>query len=109
MRGAHILQAVVDGRLYVQSMEPRVLRSDEQVPSRESAFPHCSPGFLLVAVHLSGIYQHAPVSGIAQLKALVQRTDMTESYGDSLLDLVYGTLPVAECPRAECDARDGVA
>lgn len=34
---------------------------------------------------------------------------MTESDGDCLLDLVYGTLPVAEGPRAECDARDSVS
>lgn len=38
-----------------------------------------------------------------------KRTDMTESHRDGLLDLVYGTLPVAEGPRAECDARDSVA
>ena len=72
VRGAHILQAVIDGRWYVQSMEPRELRSDEHVPSRESALSHGSPGFLLVFVPLSGICQcMVPVSGVARLEALV--------------------------------------
>ena len=34
---------------------------------------------------------------------------MTESDGDSLVNLIYGTLPIADAPRAECDARDGAA
>ena len=34
---------------------------------------------------------------------------MAESHGDGLLDFVYGILPVAESPRAESNAWDGVA
>ena len=52
---AYILQAVMNGRLDVQSIRPRVLRSDEHVLPREPALPHRSPGLLLVAVHLRRI------------------------------------------------------
>jgi hypothetical protein len=34
---------------------------------------------------------------------------MTESDGDGLLDLVYGTLPVADAPRAESDTWNEIA
>jgi hypothetical protein len=38
-----------------------------------------------------------------------KRTEMTESHGERLLDLVYWTLSVAEGPRTERNTRDSVA
>lgn len=49
------LQAVVDGRLYVQTMEARILRGNVYVLSRKSALLQCYPDLFLIAVHLSGI------------------------------------------------------
>jgi hypothetical protein len=63
---AHILEAVVNGRFYVESIAPRVLGSNEQVPPREPALPHGSSGFFLIAVRLRSIcqFQYDPkVSG----------------------------------------------
>lgn len=60
---AYILQAVVNGRFYIQSIRSRVLGSDEQVPSRESALPHGSSSLFLVSVRLSGVCERiVPVS-----------------------------------------------
>jgi len=49
------LQAVMNGRFYVQTMEARILRSNVYVLSPEPALPQCSPDFFLIAVHLSSI------------------------------------------------------
>jgi hypothetical protein len=49
------LQAVMNGRLYVQTMETRILRSDVYVLSRKSALSQCFPNLFLILVHLSGI------------------------------------------------------
>jgi hypothetical protein len=54
---AHILEAVVNGRFYVESIAPRVFGSNEQVLPREPALPHGSSGFFLVAVRLRSICQ----------------------------------------------------
>jgi hypothetical protein len=102
----------MNGPFDVQSVQSRVLRSDEHLLPRESALPHRSPSLLLVAVQLSGI---CPVAvcmcrSVGLSSGCSGRiTDMTESDGDSLVDLIYGTLPIAEGPRAECDARNGAA
>jgi hypothetical protein len=121
------LQAVVDGRLYVQTMEARILRSNVYVLSRKSALPQCYPDLFLIAVHLSGICPSRcilPVSqsvsqsrGFQEIEVLVlvsyeykyKRTDMAESHGQCLVDLVYWTLSVTEGPRAERDTRNSVA
>jgi hypothetical protein len=49
------LQAVMNGRFYVQTVDARILRSNVYVLSRKSALPQCSPDLFLIAVHLSGI------------------------------------------------------
>lgn len=49
------LQTVMNGRLNVQTMGARILRSNVYVLSRKSALSQCSPDLFLVAVHLSGI------------------------------------------------------
>jgi hypothetical protein len=39
----------------------------------------------------------------------MNRANMTEPDRDSLLDLVYGTLTIAERPCAECNARHDIS
>jgi hypothetical protein len=53
MRGVghtYHLQAVVNGRLYVQTIEARILRSNVYVLSRKSALPQCFPDLFFIAV-----------------------------------------------------------
>jgi hypothetical protein len=55
VRRTYHLQAVMNGRFYVQTMGTRILCSNVNVLSRKSALPQCSPDLFLIAVHLGGI------------------------------------------------------
>ena len=84
------LQAVVNRRLYVQTIEAPILRCNVYVLSCKSALPQCFPDLFLIAVYLSGICQRCivPISQtvsqtVTRFRETVsyKRTDMTESHG----------------------------
>jgi hypothetical protein len=73
--------------------------------------PHCgtSERYLPVTFHT-----HQPIQSVARFQEIevllgYKRTDVTESHGECLIDLVYWTLSVTEAPRTERDTRDSVA
>lgn len=51
----HVLQAVVNGRFNVQTIQPRVLGGDEYILPREPALPNGPPSFFLIPVRLGGV------------------------------------------------------
>ena len=84
----------MNGGFNVQTMEARILRSNVHVLSRKSALPQCSPDLFLIAVHLGGICPSCRIVPISQSVSQsaarsYKRTNVTESHGERLVDLVY--------------------